>query len=105
MIDQELLLWWMAGITMLAITVFVHKNTRYIPCYSREVLGDKLTLQVWEFLLMLAVALIPHINLALFICGAIGYSIHVYCQDITFDSNLLHTRVVRWIVTFLRKEL
>lgn len=77
-------IWEIAGIIMLAITIFVHKNTyewTYDPQYdvrgcliSYGHIGDKLPFPRWLLFIMVAVSTIPIANFVMFLVGFIVYA-------------------------------
>ena len=60
------LIWLIAGIVMLAITLFVHKHTS-------DLVGNKLPLPLWGFLAGGIIAGVPIVNLLVFSLGVIIY--------------------------------
>lgn len=79
-------IWEIAGIIMLAITIFVHKNTHewdYDPQYdvrgcliSYGHIGDKLPFPRWLLFIMVFVYAIPIANVIAFLMGFIVYAIN-----------------------------
>lgn len=71
-------IWLIAGIIMLAITLFVHKHTK-------DYCENALPLPLWAVLIAGVIACIPVINLAAFISGAVIYIINIAEGDIEFS--------------------
>lgn len=72
------LTWLIAGIVMLAITLFVHKHTT-------EWGSDKFPLPFWGFLVGGIIACIPVINLVVFVAGAVIYILNLLDDNIEFS--------------------
>ena len=72
------LTWLIAGIVMLAITLFIHKHTTSWR-------GDKLPLPFWGFLIGGIMACIPVINLVAFVAGAVIYIVNIADGDFEFS--------------------
>lgn len=76
----EYIIWAIAGIFMLAITLFVHLHT-YLKFEEKRV-----PLYTWMVLLAIAIALFPILNLIAFIVGIVMYLISLD-EDIIFKSD------------------
>lgn len=72
------LTWLIAGIVMLAITLFVHKHTT-------DWRGDKFPLPFWGFLVGGIIACVPIINLIVFVVGVVIYILYIADDDIGFS--------------------
>lgn len=72
------LTWLIAGMVMLAITLFIHKHTT-------DWRGDKYPLPFWGFLIGGITACVPIINLVAFIFGAGIYIFNLLNGDIEFS--------------------
>jgi hypothetical protein len=72
--------WLIAGIIMLAITYFVHKNT-----YSYK--GEKLPFPLWGAILAVVIALIPVANVAVFLSGVFLYFMSMANDYIEFSCK------------------
>lgn len=72
------LTWLIAGMVMLAITLFIHKHTTSWR-------GDKLPLPFWGFLVGGIMACIPVINLVVFVVGAVIYIVNIADGDFEFS--------------------
>lgn len=72
------LTWLIAGMVMLAITLFIHKHTTSWR-------DDKLPLPFWGFLIGVIIACIPIINLVAFIFGVGIYIFNLLDSDIEFS--------------------
>ena len=91
-------LWIIAGIIMLAITYFVHKNT-----YSYK--GKKLPLPLWSVILAVLVAFIPLVNISVFIIGTGAYTAAMGNCDIKFSCKAKWwTSVVKVMTRNLNKD-
>lgn len=76
----EYIIWAIAGIFMLAITLFVHLHT-YIMFKEKRV-----PLYTWMVLLAITIALFPILNLIAFIVGIAMYLVSLD-EDIIFKSD------------------
>lgn len=72
------LIWIMVGILLLAITIFVHRNTYTFDFDSR------IPLPVWALIVLTGIAMIPVVNLLVFMAGAIVYLDSIIACDIVF---------------------
>lgn len=70
--------WLIAGIIMLAITLFVHKHTK-------DYCDDAPPLPLWAVLIAGVIACIPILNLVVFISGAFIYIVGISSDDIEFS--------------------
>lgn len=77
-------IWLMVGIILLAITIFVHKNTYEWYRRSDDNCGDKLSFPVWFLILAIGLAAIPIVNVIAFLVGVIAYFIGIAECDIVF---------------------
>lgn len=75
------LTWLIAGIVMLAITLFVHKHTEDYYC------EDAYPLPFWAVLIAGVIACIPIINLVVFVIGAFIYIVNIANDDIKFSCE------------------
>lgn len=91
-----ILIWMMVGILLLAITIYVHKNT--YSYYSEE----RKPFPVWLLMLMIVILLIPFVNLAAFILGAMVYFASIACFDIEFHCEARWWKLIKG---FLCKEV
>lgn len=82
------LTWLIAGIVMLAITLFIHKHTTGWR-------GDKLPLPFWGFLVGGIMACIPVINLVAFVVGAVTYIVNIA------DGNFEFSYEATWYKRFI----
>lgn len=76
----EYIIWAIAGIFMLAITLFVHLHTYKI--FSER----RVPLYTWMAILAIIIALTPIVNIILFIVGIIGYFVSIN-EDIVFKAD------------------
>lgn len=74
------LTWLIAGMVMLAITLFIHKHTT-------DWRGDKYPLPFWGFLIGGIIACVPIINLVAFIAGAVIYILNIADDNIEFSCK------------------
>ena len=72
------LTWLIAGMVMLAITLFIHKHTK-------EWRGNKYPLPFWAFITAGVIACFPIINLIAFSVGAVIYIIQLLDGNIEFS--------------------
>lgn len=72
------LIWMMVGILLLAITIFVHRNTYTFYC------NDRMPFPVWALVVLIGIAIIPVVNLLAFIAGAIAYISGIAFCEIVF---------------------
>ena len=105
-------IWEIAGIIMLAITIFVHKNTYewdkdfqydergYRIAWGR--VGDKLPFPRWLLFIMVFVYAIPIVNVIAFLIGFIVYAINASGDRETHcDSpNIVLNRELKWWKAF-----
>lgn len=82
------LTWLIAGIVMLAITLFIHKHTTSWR-------GDKFPLPFWGFLVGGIMACIPVINLVAFVAGAVIYIVNIA------DGNFEFSYEATWYKRFI----
>ena len=95
-------IWLMVGIILLAITIFVHRNTYEYSRRSDDNCGDKLPFPVWFLILAIGLTAIPILNVIAFAVGVIAYFIGIGEGDITFCCKQ------RWwksLLGFLTKEV
>lgn len=69
------LTWLIAGMVMLAITLFIHKHTE-------DYCEDAFPLPFWAVLIAGVIACIPIINLVVFVVGAVIYIVNIADGDI-----------------------
>lgn len=94
-----ILIWWIAGLIMLAITIFVHRNTYIFDGY-RDRASDRLDLQRWVLILMCIIAAIPILNLVVFIVGIGAYFISIVEEDIVFKCESRWWKsITKWLTT------
>lgn len=89
-------IWMMASILLLAITIFVHRHTRD---FCSE---DRLKFPIWLLLSMIVIAIIPVVNLAVFVVGVIVYLLNIAYCNIEFHCN---PKWLKPFVNFLCKEI
>lgn len=77
---MEYLTWLIAGIVMLAITLFVHKHTK-------DYYEDAYPLPFWAVLVAGVIACIPILNLVVFVAGAVAYIVNIGEGDIEFSCE------------------
>lgn len=105
-------IWEIAGIIMLAITIFVHKNThKWVNKYrydgqgciiAREHVGDKLPFPRWLLFIMVFVYSIPIVNVIAFILGFIVYSANASGDKESYynSPNIVFNRELKWWKAF-----
>lgn len=74
------LTWLIAGMVMLAITLFIHKHTK-------DYCGDAYPLPFWAVLIVGVIACVPIINLIAFIAGAVIYLVNIADSNIEFSCK------------------
>lgn len=72
------LTWLIAGMVMLAITLFIHKHTK-------DYCEDAYPLPLWAVLVAGVIACFPIINLVVFVVGALAYLVNIAEGDIEFS--------------------
>lgn len=95
--------WVIAGLIMLAITIFVHKHTFTVANkYRSPVTYEKVPFPMWMLLFIIIISIVPIVNLIAFLIGVIGYCIGLAEEDIVFRCELKwYTKIVK----FLTKEV
>lgn len=106
-------IWEIAGIIMLAITIFVHKNTHkwvYDPQYDKRGfriaayghVGDKLPFPRWLLFIMVFVYSIPIANVIAFLIGLMTYAINASGNKETcYNSpNIVFNCELKWWKAF-----
>lgn len=104
---SELLSWWLVGIIMLTITIFVHKHTyERTPEWRRSYFEDykdcKYPFPRWLLLIMVIVSALPLVNAIGFGIGIVFYGIALSEKDIVFSCKS------KWwgsFMEFLNKEV
>lgn len=69
--------WVIAGIIMLAITIYIH----YYTC---DYTGNRMPLPVGGLIIAIVLCCIPILNFILFLIGAITYIVCLYNNEISF---------------------
>lgn len=92
-------IWEIAGIIMLAITIFVHKST-YAWVYGH--IGAKLPFPRWLLLIMVFVYAIPIVNVVVFLVGFIVYVINTLGDRESYYNSpaIVFNRELKWWKAF-----
>lgn len=96
------LIWLMVSALLLAITIFIHRNTYEYDRYEKNNVGDRLPLPMWLLIIALVLAIIPGVNIFAFIIGVIAYCISAGECNIVFHCE------ARWwksFIGFLTREV
>ena len=93
-------IWLIVGIILLAITIFVHKNT-YEQGYRGKI-GDKLPTPRWLYIVAIAIAATPILNAICFGVGFVAYCIGLVESDIVFHCE---SRWWKSLMGWLTKEV
>lgn len=89
--------WLIAGIIMLAITLFVHKHTK-------DYHKNALPLPLWAVLIAGVIACVPLINFVAFGAGAIMYIYGLLYDDIEFSCEAKwYKRLIKVLTRDLNK--
>lgn len=94
-------IWVIVGIVLLAITTFVHIHT-YVCVYNNEWDYERVKIPVWAALLVLIMALIPILNVTVFVGGLFGYITSTLNEYIEFRYNNKYWNKVK---KFLLKKI
>ena len=98
-----------AGIIMLAITLFIKNHTYSCECEwdsdKREYVTtkNKIRIPMWAMILIWITAFIPVINIAVFTTGIIGWGTHICTGDIAFCAK--ENSMIDRVIKFLCKEV
>jgi hypothetical protein len=92
--------WLIVGIILLAITIFVHKNT-YEQGYRGKI-GDKLPTPRWLYIVAIAIAATPILSVTAFAVGFIEYCLVLGGRDIVFHCE---SRWWKSLMGWLTKEV
>lgn len=95
------MIWFIIGIILFAITLYVHKHT-----YERKVVDkyrDRLPCPLWLVILAFIVACVPFLGITLFLVGMIGYLVSSTGSypDVYFKAE----GIVKKIKDLLTKEV
>ena len=95
------MIWFIVGIILAAITLYVHKHS-----YERKVGDmyiDRLSCPLWLAILIFAVACIPFVGVILFSFGVFIYMINLIDPSPTMYFNA--DGIVKKIIDLLNKEV
>lgn len=91
-------MWFIIGLILFFITLYVHKHT-YTVDYRGNI--NKTVTPVWAVILAIVVSMIPIINIILFIVGLVAYIVNYAWGDI----YLTPAGVIKKLFDFLNKEV
>ena len=95
--------WVVAGLIMLAITIFIHKHTfTVVYSYKSSTTYRKAPFPMWMLLFIIIISIVPIVNIIAFLIGVISYCMGLAEEDIIFRCELKwYTKIVK----FLTKEV
>lgn len=91
-------MWFIIGIIIFLITLYVHKHTYRISYCNKTV---NIPTPMWFIIVTSFVSIIPVVNIIVFIFGLVIYIVAYINEDIQFKA----TGVMRKLIDFLNKEV